>query len=118
MAREVRLDPRAQNADRLGCMAFMLCVTLIVLASITTERARPGPVVGVGGLGLLAWIVYQLVQSFKRYRCPWCGDHLTERIDVGREASGAREDSGPIHYVCPHCDVEWDSGQVWSTCAD
>jgi hypothetical protein len=118
MAREIRADPCPRDSGWWGCVGLLLAIALIVVASSTTERAAPGPLAVIGGMGIVAWVAYQLVQYFKPYRCPGCGDHLTEMICVGRHGSRNQEEMGPVYYQCPRCDIEWDSGRVWSDNAD
>jgi hypothetical protein len=117
MAREVRPDPRPHDSGNLGCAALLVSFALIVLASITTERAAPGPVAAVGGLGVVAWVAHQLARHFRPYRCPGCGDRLKKTF-LSEAAPGGREDGGPIHCVCPWCDVEWDTGSRWTNNAN
>jgi hypothetical protein len=116
MAREVRPDPRPRDSGNTGCAVLVLSFAVIVLASATTERAAPGPVSAVGGLGVVACLAYQLVRHFRPYRCPGCGDRLKKTFLA--EAAGARGEGGPIHCVCPRCDVEWDTGGRWTGNAD
>lgn len=32
-------------------------------------------------------------------------------VSFSPEAEG--EGGGPIHYVCPRCEIEWDTGRSW-----
>jgi hypothetical protein len=116
MAREVRLDPRSRDSGRLGCAALVLAVALMVSGPIS-PRFWPEARVTSGALGVFALILHQLWQA-SRYRCPSCGERLKERICVRGEAPGDGNDSGPLHYACPRCDVEWDTGREWSTRGD
>jgi hypothetical protein len=116
MAREVRLDPRSRDSGRLGCAALVLAVALMVSGPIS-PRFWPEARVTFGALGVFALILHQIWQA-SRYRCPSCGDRLKESIYINSRAPGDRENWGPIHYVCPRCDVEWDTGSEWNDRGD
>jgi DNA-directed RNA polymerase subunit RPC12/RpoP len=101
-------------------VALLLAVSLLLLVSGSIFRRwwPEARVTEAGALGIFAWFLYQLRQATKRYRCPLCGDRLKERIFINSRAPGDREDGGPVHYVCPRCDVEWDTGHEWSSRGD
>jgi hypothetical protein len=117
MAREVRLDPRYREPSLLGCAPFLLGVALLVSGPMS-PRGWPEARVTSGAVIIFAWFLYQILQSFKRFRCPQCGDRLKKGIYINVRKPGDRDDGGPIHYVCPRCDIEWDTGHEWSDRGD
>ena len=117
MEREVRLDPRPRDSGCMDSVALLLAVALVV-SGASSPRWWPEARVTLGVTGIFAWLVYQLWQVFKPYQCSSCGDRLKERIFIRGRAPGDGNDSGPLHYVCPRCDVEWDTGREWSTRGD
>jgi hypothetical protein len=121
MAREVRLDPRSLNSGRMGWAALWLIVSLLMLfPGGFLRRWWPESLVQeAGAVGFFSWFLYQiLLHIFTPYRCPSCGDRLKESIHINSRAPGDRDYGGPIHYVCPRCDVEWDTGSEWSDRGD
>jgi predicted RNA-binding Zn-ribbon protein involved in translation (DUF1610 family) len=52
---------------------------------------------------IIGWIILDVV-LFRSYRCPSCGQRITTPTIQNRKADD------PIHYYCPRCDTEWDTG--------
>src|SRR4051812_25044550 len=118
MAREIRHDPRLRNSIRLEWTALLLAVALLASGPIFLHWWPEARVTEVGALGIFAWFLYQIQEGFRRYRCPLCGDRLNERIPISSRDPGDPDDWGPVHYACPRCDVEWDTGRAWSNRGD
>ncbi len=96
---------------------LLLGVALLVSGPMS-RRGWPEARVTSGAVIVFASVLHQIWQVSKRYRCPQCGDRLKEGIFINSRAPGDWDDGGPIHYVCPRCNVEWDTGREWSSRGD
>ena len=99
-AHELRFDLRAYRRDHLGVylcnVAFLAAIALIGLGC-TMETVQP---LFLGSMAVSSAIVFVVARRQGPYRCPRCGDLLARVIKA----------EPAIHYDCPRCRVEWDTG--------
>lgn len=55
------------------------------------------------GVGFILFLVL-FVRNRPTFKCPQCGREL------GRETMLGKEEGEPIRFVCPDCQIEWESG--------
>jgi hypothetical protein len=103
--RETRTDYRPMN---LGCSALLLAVVFTVATAVLDWAGAPRPLFAIAFLAVFGFLFVAL-RSWgrlftKRYWCPLC----KERI---RTPTIPRPQPGdPLHFYCPRCDVQWDTG--------
>ncbi len=104
MTFEVRPDPRlASRRRRVRPIAAMLL--LVGLVAGYRWPTSPHLIVLICGIGLgLCWIAID--GPLPIYRCPACRLRLRDPIRPAPGDQGA----GPIHYPCPECEIEWETG--------
>ncbi len=92
--KDLRLRRRHYGVTTLLALPFLVCFAL----AWSTSHFWPSAI-GCGVIAVVGLILQE--RRFRRYHCPDCGALLP----YTPAAPGAR-----IEYVCPRCDVIWDSG--------
>ncbi len=117
MAREVRSNPRSPSPwiARIFRVTFILGV-LLVIANIIAHQLWPANQIYALACQLGVALCFGscfLIIAWRTltYRCPVCRKRLWKASYRGSFETG---DEIPIHYICPRCEIEWDTGRSWS----
>jgi hypothetical protein len=104
-----RKDPAAEkrllHAARLfGAAMLGLCVSFVCVSRTANGSAGQQWAMAVTAVFLLAVFAaaVNVVRVRLFYHCPQCRQRVSQMPDL--------EPGGPILYLCPRCNVEWDIG--------
>ncbi len=122
MDRKIRPDPRAKRNVMLGLAVFFLSLCPILVAgaymymtgsisAVAGVAALLATALGVFvGFGIAAWPVLF-------FRCPECGNRISRVTRRPLNGQGNQQNAEAsfwgaysIHYYCPTCDIEWETG--------
>ena len=101
MKREIRVDRSFIKRSLIAAGVFVLVAGgVLVWASMGGDKLPAYPTVLTGAVIVAFASVGSIFVSFVYYLCPRC----KRKLSVVKEAKPA------IHYYCPDCNIEWDSG--------